>query len=419
MTNVFKLNYLPIFTFIIYALRRHSAIRKYKSQSSSAKRSAPGKVKRLNVKTINSFFPAQHNLKLDENIYKCLDNKKTSGKRDKPKEKKVRKPPPLILTDKTFQIGQFITQNYVTKFNIKFLSIGTKVFFENDNDLLKISNALKQANIDFFTYNSKDNKTYKVVLAGLPEVPIELIKEELQSPAQIIQVTLRNPDPHKALYLVHLNGKEYTFQDIQRVKSICHTLKWSKYKPIARNITQCRNCTMYGHGSRNCFRKPVCSQCASNEHTQQNCPLNKLNNDSAPVYKCSYCTSKNLQAVNHRANDANCPGRKAYIDARENASQRQRAKETQSAPGQRKNQNQQWYTPAPNPPPLSRSFKDGVVNNAGEGAANVSCTGNANDDLFTTAELLRIFMKAAGELKNCKSKLDQIQVITNLLSYAV
>ncbi len=166
-------------------------------------------------------------------------------------------------------------------------------------------------------------------------------------------------------------------------------------------------------------RKPVCSLCASSEHDQQSCPLNNLNKDSSPVYKCSYCVSNNFQSIIHRANDVSCPGRKAYIDAREKASRRQTNNTNQqSASGQRRIHQHRiasHFTPAPIPPPLTRTFRDTVINN--EESANVNPTGN--NDLFTTAELLKIFMKSAEELRNCKSKLDQIQVITNLLSYVV
>lgn len=405
------------------------ATRKYKSQNGTSKQGLSKKVKRLNGRTLQSFFPPQHNLKHDENIFKCLDNDtkkvyKNTTNEKAPKINKPYKPPPLILTDKSFKIDQFLACNEVTKYNIKLLSIGTKIFFENDNDLLKISNALKQANVEHFTYASKDIKTYKVVLAGLPEIPTEVINEELKSlnvhPCQIVQMTLKNPNPHRALYLVHLNGKENTFQDIQRIQAICHTLvKWSKYKPRARNVTQCRNCTMYGHGTRNCFRKPTCSLCASVDHSQQNCPLNNLSKDSTPVYKCSYCVSKNLQSINHRANDASCPGRKAYIDAREKASQRQRNNNNNNQPTSGQRKNHLSFTPAPNPPPLIRSFKDVVINSTVEETEITNRTGDVNNDLFTTAELLKIFMKSAEELRNCKSKLDQIQVITNLLSHVV
>lgn len=335
------------------------------------------------------------------------------------KEKTSHKPPPLIVTDKNFKIDELLARNEVTKYDRKFISIGTKIFLENTEDRAKISNALKQNNVDHFTYAMKDNKTYKVVLAGLPEVPVELIREELLSlnihPEQIIQMTLRNPNPHRALYLVHLNGKESSYQDIQKIRSICHTLvRWSKYKPRARNVTQCRNCTMYGHGTRNCFRKSVCSLCASVEHSQQNCPLNNLDKDSSPVYKCSYCVKNNLQSTNHRSNDANCPGRKAYIDAREKASQRKGINVIPNTSEQRKNHRN--FTPAPNPPPITRSFKDMLVNNGHE---ETTIDSRRNDELFTTTELLKIFTRATEELRKCKTKLDQIQVITSLLSYVV
>lgn len=406
--------------------KTNPTIKKYKSQASI--RSSGKKVKKLNDKTLKSFFTTEHNLKYDENIYKCLDVESTKVKKkvtsqQPPKENKPHKPPPLIVTDKNCKMDKILCESGITKFNLKMLSIGTKIFLDSDNDLVKISNLLKQNNVEHFSYAPKDQKTYKVVLAGLPEIPVKLIEEELQSlnirPEQVIQMTIKNPNPHRALYLIHLNGKENTFQDIQKIKSICHTLvKWSKYQPKSRGPTQCRNCTMYGHGTRNCFRKTACTLCASTEHSQQNCHLNNLSKESSPVYKCSYCSRNNLQSTNHRANDINCPGRKVYIEARTNSFQRQKNHTNQPRTSQRKNQER--FAPAPNPPPLIRSFKDVVANSEQTETAKANTNNyDNNSDLFSTAELLKIFMKAVEEIRNCKTKLDQIQVITNLLSHVV
>lgn len=398
--------------------------RKYKSQGTTAKSNIT-KSKKRSDKTLKSFFSSEHNLKFDKNIYKCLDIEPTRANKNKcqqqVQEKKPLKPPPLIITDKSCKVDSILNDNNISKYQLKILSIGTKIFFDNDNDLNKISLVLKQNNVDHFSHAPKDQKAYKVVLYGLPELPTEMIQEDLSSlnvrTEQVIKMTVKNPNPHKALYLIHLNAKESTFKDIQKIKTICHTLvKWSKYKPRSKGPTQCRNCTMYGHGTRNCFRKSACSLCASNEHSQESCPLRSLSKESTPLYKCSYCSSHNMKAVNHKANDINCPGRTAYIESREKNFQRNRNAE-RSKSNQQVNKGQ--FVPAPIPPPLTMSFKDVMTKDSAQDKPCHESENDTNNDLFSTAELLRIFMKAAEEIKKCRTKLDQIQVITNLLSYVV
>lgn len=105
-----------------------SMVKKYKSQSGATKQSAPGKIKSLNDKTLKSFFPAQHNLKHGENIFKCFEDESTNGiineaNQKAPKENKAYKPAPLILTDKSFKIDQFLSHNEVTKYHLKLLYI--------------------------------------------------------------------------------------------------------------------------------------------------------------------------------------------------------------------------------------------------------------------------------------------------------
>lgn len=400
-----------------------------RKQSSSEKLGLPiskKKVKRLNAKAAQPIITT-HNLN-DDNIYNILNVEKTARNKQKQNEQtgsKPTKPPPLIVTDKNCKIDNILSENGINDFNFKFMSIGTKVFVENDNDFDKISAHLKANNIDHFTYASKDTKVCKVVLSGLPELPIETVKADLASlniqPELIIQMTTRIRNPHRALYLLHLNGNEIKFQDLQKVRAICHTIvRWSLFKPKFKGPTQCRNCTMYGHGTRNCNRKPTCTLCASNEHNQSDCPLSKLPKDSPPVYKCSYCISNKLQPTNHRANDPNCPARNAYVNARKSVASKQVNKNADKAKTTNWNSTQMipaQMIPAPIPPPLQRSFKDVVASNMNNQQDTVN--NSTNDELFTTTELFKIFASAIEQIRSCKTKLDQIQVITNLLSYVV
>lgn len=169
------------------------------------------KGKRLNTKSIQTFFTSTqggHNLNPTENIYNVLNvepvkkgsqRQPKENKHQQPKENKQIKPPPVIITDKNCKISNILSENGIEKFSFKIMSIGTKVFLENDNDFNKVCNYLKETKVEHFSYASKDKKTCKVVLSGLPEIPTETITEELSAlniqPERVIQMKTRNPVP--------------------------------------------------------------------------------------------------------------------------------------------------------------------------------------------------------------------------------
>ncbi len=398
------------------------ATRKRSSASKPSHQNQKKKLKRLGTTPIQNFF-RPHNLN-DENIYDCLnvENTKRNDKKVKQPASKPVKPQPLIVTDKGCKIDNILAEIGIVNYNCKIMSIGTKVFLYNDDDYNKVSSHLISKSIEHFSYASKQNKVCKVVLSGLPVLPIDMITADLTllnvQPAQVVQMTTKIQNPHRALYLIHLNASETTFQDVQKIKSICHTIvKWTVYKPRIKGHTQCRNCGMYGHGTRNCHRKSCCVLCASTEHNLFECPLKQLPKDSSPVYKCGYCVSNSLQPSNHRSSDPNYPARSNYINARKNTASKHGKPLNQPGRNPKINQNTVHSVPPPNPPPLRRSFRD-VVASKENNQPNIE-NSNTSEEMFTTAELFRIFTNAIEQIRNCKSKLDQIQVISELLSHVV
>lgn len=202
-----------------------------------------------------------------------------------------------------------------------------------------------------------------------------------------------------------------------KIKSIYHTIvKWSKYKPRSQGPTQCRNCTMYGHGTQNCHRRPTCTLCASNDHNQSSCPIKNLAMESSPVYKCSYCANKNIQPTNHRASDPDCPARQEYIKTRKTAAEQQQ-KSKLARNNDNKDQNRRNFIPAPEPPPLTRTYSS--VTSGGKRNEIGNNSSSPNEDLFTSAKLFGIFKNAVQQIKNCRTKLDQIQVIAELINYVI
>lgn len=400
------------------------------SAGSSTNRRTGSIAKRPKVNLMKKFLtavPGEHNHKVGANIFDMLS---TDSEIDEEKRctTKARRPPPIIVTKTDGDIKDLLATIGISKFSLKFISIGIKVFLEDDNDYNKVSSALKEKSLEFFTHSTKDNKVLKVVLSGLPNLPIETIKEELAllniSPREVFLMSSRNPSVHRALYLLHLNASELTMQDLNKVKTIYHTVvKWNKYMPKSRGPTQCRNCSMYGHGTQNCHRKPSCMLCASSAHNQTNCPLKNLDKDTAPVYKCSFCINHNITPTNHRASDPSCPGKIVYTESRKRSSTFQRNAKSNQTKSTINVINKKAFVDAPIPAPLTRTFSSvtsGFTDYMNQEKSNTGSDQNETDEsLFSTAELLQIFTSAINQIKNCKTKLDQIQVIANLISHVI
>lgn len=61
-------------------------------------------------------------------------------------------------------------------------------------------------------------------------------------------------------------------------------VKWAPYAPKFKGPTQCRSCTMYGHGAENCHRPKVCVYCAATEWIAKWTPLNHLRQSTTVQY---------------------------------------------------------------------------------------------------------------------------------------
>lgn len=354
------------------------------------------------------------------------------------KSKRAPKPPPVVITTDGFRFSQEAFKSInITQYHCKKMSIGTKVFLESSNDHSTLIKHLQLGGIDFYTHQSHEQKVLKVVLAGLPKISVDTVRSELATlnvkPTQLYEMTTKNQSQQKALFLLHLNGKDVTLADLKKIRYFYHhTVSWDIYKPKQKGPTQCRNCSMYGHGTQGCFRKSVCLLCASREHRVSNCPLKQTPTESISspaVFKCFYCSGKNLPA-NHRASDITCPGRKLYVDIRHNIMQKKRAGLESAKREQSNNQARHNFKAAPKPPPLFQTYRDAMLPQQNQAAPNVNANtavidnytsevNNTSNDLFTTAELFRIFNSTLADFRKCTTKDQQIEVLAKLLSHVV
>lgn len=213
-----------------------------------------------------------------------------------------------------------------------------------------------------------------------------------------------------------------------------HIIKWQPYKPSRKGPTQCYRCMLYGHGISQCMRFAVCSLCSGN-HLTNTCT--KITKDATnPVYKCYNCASAQLPAHNHKATDPNCPYRAKYEAAIKNARDKNKYTHTtnniQTHTPQTNTNNDHRYVPAPQPPPTNTSYANTArasnTNTRSQAPPSHTQPNNFadpqqssaenNGNLWSLAEVTDLLLNSINELKACKTKLDQLKVIANLLQNA-
>lgn len=337
---------------------------------------------------------------------------------------------PVVITDRTVDVKQAIDALGIDC-DIKLMSIGRKVFPKSLDDKKKITDALAAEQINFYSHPDITEKTFKAVLSGLPEIATNLIEETMQTNHQIEvkKITMFLTNAENKLYLCEFDSATVNMKILNSIKSVYHhIIKWQPYKPKRRGPTQCYRCLMYGHGAKSCSRYEACSQCGGN-HLTKNCK-NITNTTVNPKFRCFNCVSAKLPHE-HRANDASCPFRAKYIATKENT--QRKGKRAPSAQNSMQNNVNNQFVPAPAPPPLQQSFANvashnSIQTNAQQTSssssshntftASSSNNNNSSDGLWSFSEVSQILVNSINQLKQCKTKFDQLLVIASLLENA-
>lgn len=330
-------------------------------------------------------------------------------------EERPPKPPPIVA-DSNIPLRE-IQHLLGTDCLYKRTSVGTKIFPQNFEKYEFCKKTLKDSQIEFHSYNSKENRLFTVFLHGLPKINTKDITDELVSynltPASVTEVNTRYSSANDAVFKVQFVRKNFTPSYLQNVQTINNVMiTWRKQKPKSNNKpTQCWNCLMYGHGGEHCNRRPACMMCANQHHTND-CPFNK--NDKKPaVFTCFNCKKFGRDRTDHSANDLNCPLRAHYLEVREKAT----TKQTRRVPSVRRNSR------APAPFPQQCNANNNVTNihqHHSEDPRSYASQlkNNSRSDLFTIDELFNIFTSALDDLGKCTSKVQQMYVVMSMVKQA-
>lgn len=340
----------------------------------------------------------------------------------------IKKPSPIIITDQNSSINSIsssMNSLNIQLFSIKKISIGLKVFLSKTSDFITYVQHIKDQKIEFYTHRDKSEKIFKVVLSGLDKCDISSIQSGLEvyllHPVKIFEMKSKNSNSNRALYLCHFKRSEVNFRQLkQNVNEINHiVISWLRYQPKFKQITQCYNCYMFGHGSNNCNRAAICNFCASSTHKSLECSLKSIeySSENSSKFKCINCSLKNLPD-SHRASDPSCPERQVFAKIRSNLS-------SQSKTGKSIVDFNLIKQNFPELKPVNQfhEINDNNVQRKTNRSIKSNLSNKSLDDpvaseLFSMEECFNIFYKAVTDMKKCQNKIDQMTVIAGLLQLA-
>lgn len=222
------------------------------------------------------------------------------------KKNQTPKPPPIFIQ------AQINFNNFCIK--IKELTDSSGFDCKSSTNKLKLQtysaesfrsviNYLKENNVSFHSYQSKELKAFRAVIRNLhPTTDLSFIKKELLNSG----FTVRNimPVSHKLtktplpIFFIDLEPGP-TNADIFKITSLCYTMVKIEPAHPKRDIPQCHRCQAYGHTRSYCNHTPRCVRCGL-EHESMHCTKDR----SSPA-KCALCNGS------HPANYKGC---KTHID---------------------------------------------------------------------------------------------------------
>lgn len=250
-------------------------------------------------------------------------SKQNSNKLSRLRKEKV---PPIVVTISDFHAFRKEILTFVegVKYSLQISRRGEcRLRAETLDGFKRLLEYLTQKQYNFFTYDTKAERLFKVVLKGLPsgesveEIRTELIKLLGTSPVQVIKMKTKSRpgDSRKGisndLFLVHFKSSELNnLKALEKASLLLHVVvNWEHFKKPGANfqsLTQCRKCQGWGHGTKHCHMVGKCMNCGDSSHTKDNCPVK----EDPKKFKCSNC------GENHKSNFWECKTRKAILQSR-------------------------------------------------------------------------------------------------------
>jgi len=119
-----------------------------------------------------------------------------------------------------------------------------------------VINYLKENNVSFHSYQSKELKAFRAVIRNLhPTTDLSFIKNELTNSGfttrNIMPVTHKLTKTNLPIFFIDLEPGP-TNADIYKITSLCYTKVKIEPAHPKRDIPQCHRCQAYGHTRSYC-----------------------------------------------------------------------------------------------------------------------------------------------------------------------
>lgn len=291
------------------------------------------------------------------------------------------------------------------------MSIGIRLNLFTSNEFTTMVKELEKKKLYFYTHDLPATKPIKIVLKGLYLMDVDEVKKHLAEAnikcTEVKAMTIKNKRfSDQCNYLIYLEKGSIKMSDLKNIRYINRVVvRWEYYKQPT-GTTQCQNCQLYGHGSRNCRLASKCVKCGG-DHITKNCDVD-VDADSKKLLKCTNCNG------NHSANYSKCPCRLEYIKLKQNLSTNRKQRVGQI------NQRREQRPPSDdniNFPPLNQrnkyrsTWSDHFKESKSEGNRSAS----QRNDLFSPKELMSFFKELVQGIQRCRSKFEQLEVVGDLV----
>ena len=210
-------------------------------------------------------------------------------------------PPPIFVNNvnninlviqefRSYEPATFKYASYNDKIKINFMTI---------DGYRRAVNFLDDKKAEYYTYQLKSDRTFRVVIRGLHHTTdVSMIKEELRNNgydcAQILPILHPVTKAPLPMFFVDLKPNPKN-SEIYNLTRLYHAVVKVEPPRPKRTVIQCVKCQEFGHSKNYCHKKERCVKCDGN-HATQDCPRPA---NSTPT--CTNCHGT------HTANYRGCP----------------------------------------------------------------------------------------------------------------
>lgn len=333
----------------------------------------------------------------------ALSSQQAAGNRNKV-------PPISVESNSVAFVHRLLIEAKVVRYTTTQKRAGTVVQLTCTKDFQAVVKHFKSRNVNFHTYQLEEDKTTKIILNGLIDLPVdeveEILREEGILPSIVRKLEVRNKryDEH-AVYLLHFPKGSTSMQLLRSIKALYHCrVSWTYFATRAGPM-QCKRCQLFGHGAANCNRILKCNKCGD-EHASTSCPLRNSTDEQGKIpehkLKCANCGG------NHTSTFSGCPKRPTPRKPSQKSDKKYFIPEQNHFPALPK-------SPAPPSWPLVAGLNTSTLEHHSLPAnALPSHKGSHHIPGFDFNEVGIIIQEVCMELRKCQSRDQAIAVIIQL-----